>query len=190
MRGAWMGCVVVALACASWPAHSGAVAEFGTTEGTCTAWAVGQEQWLTAYHCTIHGDGWIRGTEARRLAGDEAVDVALVTGPVSRTMRVASRAPAVGAKLTAYGYGLGRGVLLMLDGRLAADHSSFFGTTRDDLVYTQANGMPGMSGGPILSGGRVVSMVTGGGLPATFANQVGRGVPWSDLAKFVARHVR
>lgn len=161
--------------------------------GTCTAWAVAPFTFVTAKHCFIMGgtDGWsIGGTPVRVLALSPNHDIALLTGPGGASpLRVAPKAPPIGAPVMTYGYG-STPLLLLFPAVVISPSAQYFdGEVSPEFIVGGANGRGGMSGGPILWRGFVVSMVTGGG-QATHANHlVGAGVAYPALRDFVQLHV-
>lgn len=159
----------------------------GDAGGSCTAWAIGPRKWITAAHCIGHVTT-LDGVTVEWLASDRAHDIALLRGPVSaRLLTLATSEPVLGDVLYVFGYGLGRPTLLVLPGSYIAAESEFFVNHRTEMLIGIANGMPGMSGGPILWKGKVISAVTGGGTPTSPAHALGTGVPWKALRAFVAR---
>lgn len=176
-------------ACASFRPRdiSPSVRPLYTSEGgSCTAWAVGPRKWITAAHCTEHGAMRLDGAPAALLAVDTGIDLALVGGPSAHPLRLATAHPQLGDPLHVFGYGMGKGVLMLLPGVYLHGNSEFFGEG-EALLVGIANGMPGMSGGPILAGQRVVSVLTGGGTATSPAHLIGTGVPLTALRRFVIR---
>lgn len=188
-------CVLVAaMACASFSLDTAPQSVMQMVgAGSCTAWAAAPGRWITAKHCLQIAQDWrIDGVASTPLAVSAEHDIALIAGPPgSKYLRMADAAPPIGATVSTLGYGLGKGVtLLAFPAVVLAQSSSFFGEPHGDFLVGGANGMPGMSGGPILYRGRVVSMITGGGPAPSAAHLVGSGVPWAALAAFVRAHVR
>ena len=188
MRTALVAAALTLAACATFtPAGAGrSIAVLENTAGaTCTAWAIAPAKWLSAKHCFVMGgmEGWtIAGTAAVPLALDPASDVALLSGPLGTPLPLSPTEPPLGAQVTTYGYGLGKRTLLIFPTTVSAHADPWF--AEPELILTGANGMPGMSGGPVLWRGRVVGQVSGGGGPTHVAHLVGSAVPWQALREF------
>lgn len=182
----------LAVACASLrssgdPRTTDAIRSMDTGEGNCTTWAVGPSKWITAAHCFAPTPATIDGIIVEWITIDPVTDLALIGGPPStRHLRIASRTPRIGQRVQSYGYGLNRPLLLILSGDIISLSAGFFLERPREMILS-SNGMPGMSGGPILQRGRVVGIVTGGGNPGGFSQNIGTGVSWSTLAAFIRR---
>lgn len=158
-----------------------------TTEvgGTCSAWPARTGKWVTAGHCTVDPLFWDDGSPAPVLLIDSAIDLAIVAGPNVMPFPIASHSPVMGDTVRVFGYAMGR-TLVMFPG-VYVDTVSFF-REQDDFLVGLANGIPGMSGGPIFSGDRVVSVMIGGGTPTSYVNNIGFGVPTHALRNFLDRY--
>jgi len=184
--------LVLAVACVTLTPERTApsIRSLTTEAGVCTAWSAGKAQWITAGHCVALGGGSIDTTRANVLAVDSH-DVALVSGPVAPALSVAKTAPPIGATVDTYGYAAGTSVLLLFRGTVMQNSAILFSNDQSaEMLIGGANGMPGMSGGPILYRGAVVSVITGGGTATSPAHLIGGGVPWDALAAFVQAHVK
>jgi hypothetical protein len=107
-----------------------------------------------------------------------------------RPISVASAEPPLGATILVFGYGMNRPDLLWFSGVVVAQASKFFDSSDEpQMLISGANGMPGMSGGPVTYRGRVVSQVSGGGLATSPTHLVGSGVSWGALSAFVRLNV-
>ena len=161
--------------------------------GGCTAWSAGHGLWITAKHCTVIGgvEGWtIAGVPVIVRAVSPDSDLALFSGPVAPVLPVASEAPPEGATVLSYGYGINQRLLLPFTALIASNASDFFdGNDEALMILTGANGMSGMSGGPVLYRGKVVGQISGGGLPTSMTHLVGSAVTWEDVRAFVRLHV-
>lgn len=191
IAAAWL--FLLAIACATFSltdAHD-SVRQLRSADGVCTAWAIAPGRWLTAKHCLEIAQGWtIGGHEAAPLALDPQFDIALLTGPRgSAFLQVAETAPPLGVTVQTLGYGLGKDSLLSFPATVIDQESMFFGRPLGEFLVAGANGMPGMSGGPILYRGKVVSLITGGGPAASPAHLLGTGVTWASLRAFTRLHV-
>ena len=175
-------------ACASFaPARAAqSIAPMESAAGaSCTAWAIAPSRWMTAKHCFTMGgvDGWaIGGTAVGVIAQDPASDSALVSGPPGTPLSLSPTEPPLGAPVSTFGYGLGKRTLLIFPAVVSAQADPWFADP--EMILTGANGMPGMSGGPVLWRGRVVGQVSGGGGPTHVAHLVGSAVPWAALRAF------
>lgn len=160
--------------------------------GYCTVWAVTPNRWITAKHCFTEDPGpWrIVGVTANVIALDPHADLAMVTGPWGTPLRIAPEAPARGETVTTWGYGMSTKTLLVFKAVVIATDADFFTNSPHEFIIGGANGMPGMSGGPVLYKGRAVSLITGGGPAPSPSHLVGSGVPYEALVAFVKRHVR
>ncbi len=160
--------------------------------GACTAWSVAPGRWVSAGHCVAEAKtGWtIGGGHADLIAVGADADVSLLSGPVAPSLVVASQPPPVGASIVAYGYGMGKRDLLLIGGMVVSNASQFFDNDAVPLMlFSGANGLPGISGGPVLYRGRVVSIITAGGTASSPAQLIGAGVAWTDLSAFVRLHL-
>lgn len=184
--------LTLSLACASFsPANLNSIVRPTVTEdgGICTAWAVGAREWLTASHCTNHGAMTIDGAEAKVVRKDEGADLALLSGPEAKRWLKIGPQPKWGDQVTVLGYShefTGK-ALVRFEVRIIGTDEPFYAEGTHDLVWAGANGLPGLSGGPVLKDGKAVSAVTGGGLPQTHAQLIGAGVTWEHLRAFLAR---
>lgn len=160
--------------------------------GSCTAWCVAPMKWMTAKHCFVLDAGpWrIVGVTANIIALDPDADLAMVTGPWGEPLDMASVPPNVGETVTTWGYGMSTKTLLLFKADVIAADADFFTNSPHEFIVGGANGMPGMSGGPILYKGKVVSQISGGGPAPSHAHLVGSGVAFYALAEFVKRHTR
>ena len=160
----------------------------------CTAWSGAPGKWITAAHCTTAEEplAFRDATRSTVLLRDVVQDLALLTGPVAPALRLASAHPRLGDPLYVYGYGMGKGVLILLPGVYIHPGSTFFDSPAgvEEMLIGGANGMPGMSGGPILSKGRVVSVMTGGGTAPSPTHLIGTGVPLRVLREFIHTALR
>lgn len=153
--------------------------------GSCTAWASGPSKWITAAHCTSYGRLTFATQEADLLYVDTVADLAILSGPKARPFRVASEPPRPGDALHIFGYAIGRNVLVLMPG-IYVDTKPFFSEDTEFLL-AMANGMPGMSGGPIFKGQRVVSVITGGGTATSPTQLIGTGVPFDAFRAFLSK---
>lgn len=184
---------VLAIACATFSLDRGAesILPMQAAEGgTCTAFAVAPERWITATHCLVLADDWmIGGVKSEALAADSHHDIALVSGPVGRALQIAAEPPPIGATVRMWGYGMGQKDLLFFSVNVMTLESDFFKHTAAQMLVTGSNGIPGMSGGPIMYQGKVVSVQTGGGFSASPAHQIGTGASWAALSAFAKKYV-
>jgi hypothetical protein len=190
LAAVWL--IVSLVACATFSLDTGShsIQQMKSPEGICTAWAVGKHRWLTARHCMEMASGWtIAGVAADPIAADPFHDIALVSGPEGAVILIAEEPPPIGATVQTLGYGLGQADLLSFPAIVLAYESPFFRPSLPELLVSGANGMPGMSGGPILYRGRAVSMITGGGPATSAAHLLGTGVPWVHLSAFTQKYV-
>jgi len=194
-KGLCLGCylVVVLTACVTFrPADAAqSILPMVSEGGACTAWAVGPDRWMTAKHCLMVYPGpWrIAGVLADPVAIDPDADLALVTGPGAPPIAVATDAPRMGATVTTWGYGLSTKPLLVFSALVVSVDAEFFTDSPHEFIVSGANGMPGMSGGPILYRGKAVSQISGGGPAPSHAHLVGSGVSFAALSAFAKRHV-
>jgi hypothetical protein len=160
--------------------------------GYCTVWAVTPNRWVTAKHCFAEDPGpWrIVGVIAHVIAVDPEADIAIVTGPWGSPLAIAAEPPARGEMVTTWGYGLSTKTLLVFKAVVISPDADYFTGASHEFIVGGANGMPGMSGGPMLYKGRVVSVITGGGPAPSHAHLVGSGVSYNALVAFVKRHVQ
>jgi len=190
MKHAPLVALVLAVACVTLTPERAApsIRQLETQAGLCTAWAVGKARWISAGHCVALGGGVIGDTPAAVLAVGPA-DISLLSGPDAPALIVATEPPPMGATVETYGYG-NHPVLLLFRGVVMQNAAVFFADDDVQMLIGGANGMPGMSGGPILYRGHVVSIVTGGGVAQGPAHLIGTGVPWESLVAFVQAHVK
>lgn len=160
--------------------------------GYCTVWAVTNNRWVTAKHCFTEDPGpWrIVGVSANVIALDPDADLAIVSGPWGSPLSIAPEPPRRGDTVTTWGYGMSTKTLLVFTALVISPDADFFSNSPHEFIIGGANGMPGMSGGPILYRGKVVSLITGGGPAPSHAHLVGSGVSYQALAAFVRRHAR
>jgi hypothetical protein len=181
-------------ACASLPrlATPDSVALINGTTGTCTAWCAAPRVWVTAKHClTADAGPWtLAGSTLNVLVIGEDVDVALFTGPLGAPLPLADNPPPVGAQVLTFGYGMGREPLLTFAALYAHPHSDFFDNDRGLALLTGNNGLPGLSGAPVMYKGRVVGQISGGGQPTHYTHLIGTAVPLDALRAFIRRHIR
>lgn len=186
--------VVVSVACATFSADrmpSSIQPMQHADGGTCTAWSAGPGLWVSAGHCAADAktDWTIGGAKASLIAIGAHADLSLFSGPIAPVLSVASHEPPVGATITAYGYGMGKRDLLLLRGMVVSNASQFFDGDPPDMLFSGANGLPGISGGPVLYRGRVVSIITKGGTASSPTQLIGGGVTWADLSAFTRLHL-
>ncbi len=181
----WMLCLLAACATLSPTSVLPSIQRVHNAHGgVCTAWAVRPTQWVTAAHCTQFPLVWDDGRPAALLDIDTVADLALLDGPAARPLPLSAAHPQFGDPVTVYGYGMGRAMVLLAG--IYNGTGPFF-TSLDEFLIGGNSGMPGMSGGPILARGRVVSIITGGGVPTGPTHMMGTGVPLTALRTFVAR---
>lgn len=189
----WVG---VAVACATFSverAPDSIQAMYHDGGSTCTAWSVAPGVWVSAGHCAEVPTGWtIGGGKATVIAVADHADLSLFSGPIAPVLEVAGREPPIGAPIVVYGYGMGKRDLLMIGGLVVSNASAFFEIENDfapKMLFSGANGLPGISGGPVLYRGRVVSVITAGGMASSPTQLIGAGVSWADLSAFTRLHL-
>jgi hypothetical protein len=191
---AWVA-AVAAVACATLTPRNAtdSIQRLQNADGACTAWSVGPGYWVTTKHCFVMGgwDGWeIAGGRATVIAVAPNADLAILSGPVARAIPVAELPPPLGARVMTYGYGMNQRALLWFDARIVSNGMRFFdGTIEDEMIVSGANGMPGMSGGPVIYQGEAVGVVSGGGMATMHTHLIGAAVTWRALHDFTQLHV-
>ena len=124
----------------------------------CTAWSVNRVRglWVTAAHC-LGNEGRIQGVVITPVMVDLMLDIAVVTGPHVQALVLAARAPQVNAPVLMIGYPFGFEQVVS-NGKVKLLCQVIEGEGFKTLFAGLAVG-PGNSGGPILVGGRVVSVL-------------------------------
>lgn len=150
------------------------VAYLQAGEGHCTAWSIGVKQWITEGHCVDEEPLVINGEEARVVKLDKGEDLALLDGPLVTPLQVSTQEPIFEGKdgklaeTTLFGWPGDYPSLkpIVFSGHLAALDVEPTGEL-DEYDHHNCNLFAsgvgaGMSGGPIVQGGKVVGMVEAG----------------------------
>jgi hypothetical protein len=133
----------------------------GASSGT--AFQIAPGRLLTAAHVTQNGPCSIDGEPVETVHEDRRNDIAELRGnPGKASLRISCRRPKRGQVFHAIGYAGGR---YRIDARIIATGKKFApdylpGVKGADLFY--GNTIPGMSGGPNLLDGRVVTIINAG----------------------------
>lgn len=133
-------------------------------DATCTAFVIRESRILTANHCTHDATSFMAdGKPATIISQDEFFDLALLKVETTRpALRLRTTAMYRGDHVTALGYGGGRDFILQMPGVYAMPSIVMDDTFAPCDVFSY-QGIPGMSGGPVVDDeGRLVSVVSRG----------------------------
>lgn len=187
----------LALACvvgtgAGWPVERLApnIHKFTGPKMQCTAFliSVKRKHWLTASHCVV-GDGphYITSRPAtvvmdeRTETGIAVLETASVP-PDAKGLTLGTE-PKRGDAVLHLGFGGDAPTVIMFDGLFIHRHLPLNETA---LQFNSAQGMPGMSGGPIVNRkGHVVGMVVGGFQPTAVPTLMSFSPTYEALAKIM-----
>jgi hypothetical protein len=154
----------------------------------CTAFAIHESRrlWLTMSHCVPSDITGVRldvTTKATQILAQTSGVVGMTVFEAERGAPAIKlgRAPKRGSDILQIGYGGGTTVPLFYEGMMLAP--DYIDPDGDQLQWNSAEGMPGMSGGPILDRDyRVVGVIAGGVQPT----QVPVVLSYSPLYETVA----
>ncbi len=145
----------------------------------CTAWSINESRklWATAAHC-IGEDMNILGSVVVPTFVDAGLDLAVLHGQVgARALRIASHSPLVGDGVDIIGHPFGF-ERVVGHAKVVLLHQFVQGEGIKTIFSGLAVG-PGNSGGPVLQGGRVVSVLQLGWTSGGFYG----GTPWEVMLK-------
>lgn len=161
----------------------------------CSAFAVRVRQYVTASHCL--GDGELvtmKDTPTKVIKEDKVNDLALLEINEIRRPLAIGDAPKVGDEVTQVGYGITSKkafdkmrtpFLYFIPSTIIHLTIVPFNWDGDEMAF-YGNGIGGMSGGPVVDkAGKVVSVVTGGGDPGNQLVNIGAGVSYDALKRFL-----
>ncbi len=152
----------------------------------CTAWSINETRklWVTAAHCIKNEDGeempvpYILGSVVTTVYLDAKLDLAVVHGEIgAKALKIASHSPLVGDGVDIIGHPFGF-ERVVGHAKVVLLHQFIQGEGIKMILSGLAVG-PGNSGGPVLQGGRVVSVLQLGWSSGGFF----AGNPWEVMLK-------
>jgi V8-like Glu-specific endopeptidase len=156
----------------------------------CTAFSVNKRErlWVTAAHCTLVEDTKTFSIGAPQnlvtvVRRDERFDLALLQGGLpAAAMELAEHAPSAGTEVYTEGYPIGMNRSLQFFGHVSSPRY-IFPEEDFEVMALDVQGLPGISGAPVLWRSRVVGVFAGIYRPAI--GQIAWGSTWGRLKDFV-----
>jgi len=167
----------------------------------CSTTAITAYKVITAAHCVVDETGMTRvdgytmllsEVQDRELPSDQRYGLAVYRAdrPLFHPVELAIEAPVPGSLSVQIGFGLGAPEPWLFGG-LVSQPVMVHPTANPpaNVMFFTANGLMGMSGGPVLDkDGRLISIVLGGFDPRTPLQNIGYGVPYERLKAFYLKH--
>ena len=161
-------------------------------DGFCTTFSINREKgyWVTAAHCTglEMPEAWhyiISGQVATPIKIDRSMDLAILVGPKAGSLWLQPIAPKGGELINIVGYLDGSPFLSVLEGSLANPDSIVLPDwwVHNAIFETSPLDFRGVSGGPIMLDGKVISVMQGWAEDYE-GNKVQLGAVYEDLREF------